>query len=89
MYVILTGSGNVRDESGTHEVGPGDAFVYRPGEAHQVSCAGSVDLVYYVIADNPPGDSTTYPDSKKWAVWDGTKRILIQGTETSYWTGEE
>ena len=37
--------------------GPGDAFFFGPGEAHQLANAGYEDFVYYVIADNPRGDS--------------------------------
>jgi mannose-6-phosphate isomerase-like protein (cupin superfamily) len=49
----------VRDKDGTIQVGPGDAFLFQPGEAHQLWNSGDEDFVYYVIADNPRSGGTT------------------------------
>ncbi|PYI47157.1 MAG: cupin [Verrucomicrobia bacterium] len=90
-----SGRGSVRDKDGTTEVGPGDAFFFQPGEAHQLTNAGDEDFVYYVIADNPrsggaTGDSCYYPDSSKWAVAkEGSEEVIIKGTGTDYFDGEE
>jgi len=95
LYLVLSGRGSVRDQHGVTEVAAGDAFFFQPGEAHQVSNAGEEDFVYYVIADNPrsggtTGDSCYYPDSGKWAVTtDGVKELILKGTETDYFAGEE
>ena len=95
LYLVVSGRGNIRDKEGITEVGPGDAFFFQPGEAHQVANAGSEDFVYYVIADNPrsggaTGDSCYYPDSGKWAVTtDGMEEIIVKGKETDYFHGEE
>ena len=95
LYLVVSGRGNVRDKNGITEVGPGDAFLFQPGEAHQLSNAGSEDFVYYVIADNPrsggaTGDSCYYPDSGKWAVTtDRHEEVIVKGTETDYFDGEE
>src|SRR6201984_3158731 len=95
LYLVISGRGSVRDTHGTTEVGPGDAFFFQPGEAHQLTNAGDEDFVYYVIADNPrsggtTGDSCYYPDSGKWAVTrEGTEEIIVKGTETDYFDGEE
>ncbi|MBV9491385.1 MAG: cupin domain-containing protein [Verrucomicrobia bacterium] len=89
LYVIISGQGRVRDEHGFTEVVAGDAFVFRPGEAHQMSNAGSDDLVYWVLADNPVGESCHYPDSSKWAVVKGFDRQVIKGTSAAYFDGEE
>ncbi len=95
LYLVISGRGNVRDKNGTTEVGPGDAFLFQPGEAHQLSNAGNEDFVYYVIADNPrsggaTGDSCYYPDSEKWAVTkDAWEEVVVKGTETDYFDGEE
>ena len=86
---------NVRDKNGITEVGPGDAFLFQPGEAHQLTNGGNEDFVYYVIADNPrsggvTGDSCYYPDSGKWAVTrEGSEELIVKGTETDYFDGEE
>ena len=57
--------------------------------------SGDEDLLYYVIADNPRGGGTTgdscyYPDSGKWAVTtDAVEELIVKGTETEYFDGEE
>ena len=90
LYLVLSGRGNVRDKDGITEVGPGDAFFFQPGEAHQLSNSGGEDFVYYVIADNPRGDSCFYPDSGKFAVWkEGDDEVIVKGKETDYFDGEE
>jgi uncharacterized cupin superfamily protein len=90
LYLVVAGRGSVRDKSGTTEVAAGDAFFFEPGEAHQLANAGEEDFVYYVIADNPRGDSCYYPDSGKWAVpWDGPEEAIVEGKVADYYEGEE
>ena len=95
LYLVVSGRGSVRDRNGTTQVGPGDAFFFQPGEAHQVANVGDEDFVYYVIADNPrsggkTGDSCFYPDSGKWAVTtDGVDEVIVKGTDTDYFADEE
>jgi uncharacterized cupin superfamily protein len=95
LYLVISGRGSVRDKDGTTEVGPGDAFFFQPGEAHQLANAGDEDFVYYVIADNPrsggaTGDSCYYPDSGKWAVVNERfEEVVVKGNETDYFDGEE
>ena len=95
LYLVVSGRGSVRDKNEITAVGPGDAFFFQPGEAHQLENAGDEDFVYYVIADNPrsggaTGDSCYYPDSGKWAVTtDARGEVVVKGTETDYFDGEE
>jgi uncharacterized cupin superfamily protein len=90
LYLVISGRGRIRDKDGATEVGTGDAFFFGPGEAHQLTNAGDEDFVYYVIADNPRGDSCYYPDSGKWAVAvEGSDEIVVKGKETDYFDGEE
>ena len=95
LYLVVSGHGSVRNKDGVIEVGPGDAFFFQPGEAHQLWNAGEEDFVYYVIADNPrsggtTGDSCYYPDSGKWAVTtDAREEVVVKGAETDYFEGEE
>ena len=91
MYLILGGKGTVRHKDGTTEVTQGDAFIFGPNEPHQIINSGDVDLVYYVIADNPIGESGYYPDSKKWKMNKTSQgdRVVIKGEETDYFDGEE
>ena len=90
MYLVVSGKGSVRDKDGSTIVGPGDAFIFQPGEAHQLSNAGDEDFVYYVLADNPLGDTCHYPDSGKFAVWkEGGEEVIVKGTDADYFDGEE
>ena len=89
LYLVVSGKGTVRHKDGTTEVGPGDAFFFGPGAAHQLTNHGNEDFVYYVIADNPLGDQCYYPDSGKFAVWkEGAEEVIVKGTETDYFEGE-
>src|SRR6202022_3009751 len=92
LYLVISGRGRIRDKDGSTIVSAGDGFFFQPGEAHQLSNAGDEDFVYYVIADNPTprGDSCYYPDSGKWAVnTEGLEDVIVKGTETDYYEGEE
>ncbi len=88
FYHVIEGRGIVRHEDGTTEVETGDAFIFKPGEAHVVSNNGTEDLIMYVIADNPIGESCYYPDSKKWVVRSPERR-LIRSEPLDYFDGEE
>jgi uncharacterized cupin superfamily protein len=89
FYIILSGQGSVRDEHGVSDVFPGDAFVFAPKEAHQITNNGPEDLIFYVIADNPLSDFCYYPDSRKWSVLADGKRAIVQGEIVDYYRGEE
>jgi quercetin dioxygenase-like cupin family protein len=58
FYHVLSGGGTVRHAGGSEPIVPGDAFLFKPGEAHQI-IAGPDGIVMYVIADNPIGDKGT------------------------------
>src|ERR1051325_1511960 len=89
-YLVVSGKGKVRDKDGWTDVVAGDAFFFGPGEAHQLANAGEEDFVYYVIADNPRGDTCHYPDSGKFAVWkEGNEEVIVKGTDADYFDGEE
>ncbi len=90
LYVILSGTALVRDETGVYPVAPGAAFMFKPGEAHQISNNGPADLLYFVIADNPVGDFCHYPDSKKWLFPQrGKPNVVLKGEPGSYYDGED
>ena len=90
LYLVISGKGTVRHKDGRTEVVAGDAFIFGPDEPHQIINSGAEDLIYYVIADNPRGDSCHYPDSSKFAVWkEGMDEVIVKGKETDYFDGEE
>ena len=90
LYLVVSGRGSIRDKDGSTIVTAGDAFFFGPGDAHQLTNAGDEDFVYYVIADNPRGDSCHYPDSGKFAfLKEGMGEVTVKGKETDYFDGEE
>jgi uncharacterized cupin superfamily protein len=91
LYLVISGKGSVRHKDGKTEVVTGDAFIFGPNEPHQLSNTGDEDLVYYVIADNPIGESGYYPDSGKWKINKSSSfdRVVVKGEETNYFDGEE
>jgi Uncharacterized conserved protein, contains double-stranded beta-helix domain len=88
FYFVLSGTGSVRDETGNTPIVTGDAFIFGPGEAHQLFNDTSEDLVICVVADNPVGESSYYPDTKKWLVRSPERRI-IRSEPLDYFDGEE
>ncbi len=89
FYFVMSGHGLVRHDDGEDAIGPGDAFLFKPGEAHQIRCGdGTEDLVLMCIADNPFGESWYYPDSEKYGVG-LPKRAYVRGESLDYWDGEE
>ena len=85
---MISGSGTVRHEGGTTPIEAGDAFIFKPGEPHQLLTDGPSDMLVYVIADNPVSESTYYPDSNKWAVRSPERRLVVAGP-SDYYEGEE
>ena len=88
FYHVISGTGVSRDEEGETPIGEGDAFIYPPGEAHQLINKGEDDLILYVVADNPIGEVCHYPDSGKWSV-PLPERKVVQCEEREYYDGEE
>jgi uncharacterized cupin superfamily protein len=88
FYHVISGTGVVRDKDGVTPIGPGDAFIFGPGSPHQVSNNSLGDLVLYIVADNPTGESCHYPDSGKWAVR-SPEYAIIRSEPLDYHDGEE
>lgn len=87
-YQVLEGAGFVRHAEGETPIEPGDAFLFKPGEPHQLRAAEDGDLLVLVVADNPIGESCHYPDSGKWLVR-SPRRCLIRSEPLDYFDGEE
>lgn len=85
---MISGKGIARDKDGKTPIEAGDAFIFPPGEPHQLINDSAQDLVLYVVADNPIGESCHYPDSKKWIVRSPERR-LIRSEALDYYDGEE
>lgn len=87
LYVFLTGTGTVRTLEGPTPARAGDVVLHPPGEAHQFTNTGTANLLYLLIADNPPIDYWYYPDSNKWGF--RSPRKIFRATDADYWDGEE
>jgi uncharacterized cupin superfamily protein len=88
FYHVISGIGAVRHKDGTTAIEAGDSFLFLPEEPHQLINDSAADLVMFVIADNPIGESCYYPDSKKWLVRSPERRLL-RGESLDYFDGEE
>jgi uncharacterized cupin superfamily protein len=87
LYVILTGTGTVRADAETGPVSAGDVVVHPPGEAHQLTNTGTVELDYLLVADNPLNEFWHYPDSHKYGF--RAPRKIFRATDADYHDGEE
>ncbi len=88
FYHVISGKGVVRHQDGVTEIEDGDAFIFKPNEPHQITNNGDVDLVLYVVADNPVGEAWYYPDSQKWGV-PIPERTCVRSKALDYYDGEE
>ncbi len=88
FFHVIAGTGSVRHNDGVTPLQAGDAFIFRPGEPHQLISGSSDDLVLYIVADNPLGETCYYPDSKKWEVSSPSVQ-LIRSAPIDYFDGEE
>jgi uncharacterized cupin superfamily protein len=88
FFHVISGRGIVRHDGGRTEIRPGDAFIFEPGQPHQLINSGGEELVVYVVADNPIGESCHYPDSNKWIVQSPQKR-WIRSDPIDFYDGEE
>ena len=88
LYHVISGGGKVRHQDGTTAIESGDAFIFQPDEPHQLINDGAEDLVVYVVADNPIGESSYFIDSKKWLVR-SPERAIIRSDNLDYFDGEE
>jgi len=68
MYIVVSGTGQIRTEKGLEPIVAGDAIFFSPGEAHQIVNNSAQELIFYIIADNPIGETGYYPDSDKWGL---------------------
>ncbi len=88
FYIVVSGAGKIRHQDGTDKIEAGDAFLFEPGRPHQIINDGEDDLLVYIIADNPVGESCHYPDSDKHVVR-SPQRKLIRSNALDYYDGEE
>lgn len=88
FYHVISGEGTVRHEGGTTPIAAGDAMLFKPGEAHQLTNTGTEPMLVYVVADNPLSEACYFPDSGKWTV-PLPERQSIRSNALDYFDGEE
>ena len=88
FYHVIAGRGLARHQDGTTPIESGDAFLFEPGEPHQIINDSTKDILFLVVADNPIGESSYFYDSKKWLVR-SPERSLIRSENLDYYDGEE
>ncbi|MDQ6825680.1 MAG: cupin domain-containing protein [Candidatus Eremiobacteraeota bacterium] len=89
FYHVISGTGVVRHQDGTTEIEAGDAFIFEPDQPHQFMNDSAQDLILYVVADNPIGESYYYPDSKKSSVRSPERKLIRCKESLDYYDGEE
>ena len=62
--------------------------MFEPDRPHQLINNSTENLVVYVVADNPIGESNYFPDSGKWCVRSPERR-LMRAEALEYYDGEE
>jgi uncharacterized cupin superfamily protein len=86
-YWFLAGRGEFRLGDERFAVGPDDLVLAPPGVAHTFTNTGTEELVYLLVADDPPAEHWHYPDSGKWGF--SAPRKFFRPTEADYFDGEE
>jgi uncharacterized cupin superfamily protein len=87
FYVFLEGRGEFRLGDARFAVEPGDCVMAAPGVAHMFSNTGDSDLLYFVIADDPPTEFWGWPESNRFGF--AKPRKIFRATDTDYLDGEE
>jgi uncharacterized cupin superfamily protein len=65
MYLILAGSGTLRQDGQEYPIREGDVIASSVGKAHQLINTSEKELKYLVISNNENVDVVLYPDSNK------------------------
>lgn len=97
MFVILEGSGRLRQNGQEYPLRRGDVIACPPGpeSAHQITNDSDAELVYLAISTVDSPEVVEYPDSNKYGASVGRMpniqfRVLGRRGETlDYWDGEE
>lgn len=101
MFLVLSGTGELRSPAGTHPLKPMDLVCCPPGAdgAHQIVNTGKVPLRYLALSTNEDPEVVEYPDSAKYAVTVGRplgglpadarfRVVAFKKDGVDYWAGE-
>lgn len=87
FYVFLEGRGEFRLGEARFAVESGDCVMAAPGVTHSFSNTSDADLLYFVIADDPPTEFWCYTESGNYGF--AKPRKIFRATEVPYLDGEE
>ncbi|MBA4137213.1 MAG: hypothetical protein C0518_07845 [Opitutus sp.] len=87
FYVFLEGRGEFRLGDARFAVEPGDCVMAAPQVAHAFTNTGDADLLYFVVADDPPTDFWCYSESGKYGH--AKPRKIFRATDADWLDGEE
>jgi len=87
---VVSGTGQIRTEKLLEPIIAGDAIFFSRSEAHQIVNNSAQELIFYIIADNPIGETSYYLDSNKWGLPPNIGGpILKGGPSLDYFLNEE
>ncbi|HWA85314.1 MAG TPA: cupin domain-containing protein [Opitutus sp.] len=87
MFILLAGTATVRAGAETRVLHANEAVLHPPFEPHDITNTGDADLLFLLVADNPPIDYWHYPESNKWGIREPRK--IFRPQEVDYYDGEE
>jgi uncharacterized cupin superfamily protein len=101
MFLVLSGTGELRWPGGTHPVKPMDLLCFPPGPegAHQLVNTGKTPLRYLAVSTMEDPEVCEYPDSGKYLVTAGRPPggtrddcklavVAFKKAGVDYWAGE-
>lgn len=90
MLIVMSGTGTLHHGEARVACGPGDAFLYLPGEpaAHSFENTGSADLVIWAFGDRHPHEVCEYPDQGVAFVEGLGAEVRLDAAKPSEWTEE-
>ncbi len=96
LFVILTGTGQLRYDDGIHELRQGDVFFAGtgPGTAHQIINSSDAVLKYLALSSMEDPEVCYYPDSDKYGAYcwrednAGVRFLAHKDSSVGYFDGE-
>lgn len=91
LFIILKGSGTVRQDDEFYRVKEGDLVFFKTGVAHQFYNHTDSPMLFFALSNQSNKEICTYPDSSKMLKKDGKNRVITQNDLEidDYWRDEE
>lgn len=88
ILVVMGGAGVLHHDDSQVPCGPGDAFLYLPGDAaiHSFENTGTAPLVIWAFGDRHPHEVCLYPDQGVAFVEGLGAEVALDATRPSAWT---